>query len=183
MKEWKEKTLTHAGKEVLIKSVIHAISSYSMNCFFLFPITTCQEIERATARFFWGSTIEDRKCHQAGWDILTTAKAQGGVGFRELHFFNLAILAKQVWSLLHHTDSLSYRIFKAKYFSSGDFFQANLGYKPSYPWRSLLSSKEIIQEGSAQRVGDGRSINIFNDRWIGIETLQRPNQERQVEEE
>lgn len=121
MKDWKEKNLLQAGKEVLIKAIIQAIPAYSMNCF-LFPFTICQEIERATARFFWGSTIEDKKCHWAGWDILTTLKAKGGVGFRELHFLNLAMLAKQVWSLLQQPESLSYRILQAKYFPRHSFF-------------------------------------------------------------
>lgn len=76
MRDWKEKTLSQARKEVLIKTVIQAIPSYAMNCF-LFPLTLCQEIEKASARFFWGSTIEERKCHWAGWDILTTSKAKG----------------------------------------------------------------------------------------------------------
>lgn len=59
LKDGKDKTLSQAGKEVLIKAVVQAIPSYSMNCFLL-PITTCQEIEKATARFFWGATEKER---------------------------------------------------------------------------------------------------------------------------
>lgn len=66
MKDWKEKSLSQAGKEVLIKEVIQAIPTYSMNCFLL-PLTTCQDIEQATTRFFWNSTLEDRKNHWAAW--------------------------------------------------------------------------------------------------------------------
>lgn len=93
MKEWKEQSLSQAGREILIKMVLQAIPSYSMNCFML-PITTCQEIEKASARFFWGSTFEDRKMHWATWDILTTTKANGGIGFKEIYFFNIAMLCK-----------------------------------------------------------------------------------------
>lgn len=140
MKDWKEKSLSQAGKEVLIKAVIQAIPSYSMNCFLL-PITTCQEIERATARFFWGSSLEERKYHWTGWDILTKKKVNGGIGFKELHLFNLAMLAKQVWILLQHPKSLSYRLLKAKYFPQRELLEAEVGYQPSYLWRSLLAAK------------------------------------------
>lgn len=40
MKDWKEKNLSQAGREVLIKSVIQSIPSYVMNCFLL-PVTLC----------------------------------------------------------------------------------------------------------------------------------------------
>lgn len=126
-----------------------------MNCFLL-PLTTCQEIERATARFFWGSTIEDRKYHWAKWETLTTSKASGGIGFRELHLFNLAMLAKQFWGLLQHPESTTYRILKAKYFPRNDMIDAQIGFKPSFLWRSLFASKQLVQAGMAWRIGDGK---------------------------
>ena len=39
---WKEKLLTHAGKEVLMKSVAQAVPSYTMSCFLL-PKKLCGE--------------------------------------------------------------------------------------------------------------------------------------------
>lgn len=75
MKDWKEKFLSQGGKEVLLKSVIQSTPSYVMNCFLL-PTTLCQDIEKATAIFFWGSTLEDRKCYWGRWDVLTTSKAK-----------------------------------------------------------------------------------------------------------
>lgn len=50
-----------------------------------------------------------------------------------------------------------------------DWLKADLGYKPSYLWRSLLAARPLIEEGHAWRIGDGRSVSIWNDRWIGIE--------------
>lgn len=173
MKEWKEKSLSQAGKEVLIKSVIQSIPSYTMNCF-LFPITLCQEIEQATARFFWGSSIEERKSHWAKWDILTSPKAKGGLGFREIHYFNIAMLAKQLWGLLQNPNSQIQRILKAKYYKRSDLMNAQLGYKPSYLWRSLLASRDIIREGTAWRVGNGESIATLTDKWVGVNQYQIP---------
>lgn len=171
MKDWKEKSLSQAGKEVLLKAVIQAIPTYAMNCF-LFPLTFCQEIEKASARSFWGSTIENRKCHWAGWDVLTTSKAMGGIGFRELHYFNVAMLAKQLWRILHQPNSLAAQILKAKYFRRNELLQAQLGFKPSYLWRSLLAARDLVLYGSAWRVGNGKEISIRNDRWVGVEDPQ-----------
>ena len=48
-------------------------------------------------------------------------KETGGLGFRDLQSFNLAMLAKQGWRLIQNEDSLVSRILRAKYYSNGDF--------------------------------------------------------------
>jgi hypothetical protein len=53
-------------------------------------------------------------------------KRQGGMGFRDIHCFNLALLAKQAWRLLDNPDSLCVTILRAKYFPDGDLMTASL---------------------------------------------------------
>ncbi|XP_075499819.1 uncharacterized protein LOC142538372 [Primulina tabacum] len=44
--------------------------------------------------------------------------------------------------------------------------EAGVGSNPSYVWRSMLWSREIIQRGLCWRVGNGQSIRAFADPWI-----------------
>ena len=44
LKGWKEKLLSQAGREILIKAVAQAIPTYSMSCFKL-PNRLCQDLE------------------------------------------------------------------------------------------------------------------------------------------
>lgn len=53
LKGWKERALSRAGREVLVKSVLQAIPTYVMSCFSL-PTSLCEEIEVMINRFFWG---------------------------------------------------------------------------------------------------------------------------------
>ena len=56
-------------------------------------------------------------------------KACGGMGFKQLKQFNLAILTKQGWRLQVGHNSLVCHVFKAKYFSDCDFVHASIGKK------------------------------------------------------
>ena len=90
---WKEKILTPARKEVLIKSVAQAIPSYTMSCFLL-PKNLCDELTRVIKQFCWGQTGNEKKISWLNWDMVCKPKDSGGLGFHELRSFNLALLAK-----------------------------------------------------------------------------------------
>ncbi len=59
---WKEKLLSQAGKEILIKVVAQAVPTYSMGCSKL-PQSLCQDIEIMIRQFYWGQTGDKRKIH------------------------------------------------------------------------------------------------------------------------
>ena len=61
------------------------------------------------------------------WDKMCAPKEEGGLGFRDLKAFNLALWAKQGWRLQTCTNSFVHRVFKAQYFPTGDFRSVELG--------------------------------------------------------
>ena len=93
-------------------------------------------------------------------------KAQGGMSFRNLQAFNKAMLAKQLWRILQNPNSLVARVLKAKYFPTGDILNANLGSSPSYSWRSIHNSLGVVRKGTQWRVGNGKLIHIWEDKWL-----------------
>ena len=48
---WKEKLLSQAGREILLKAVVQAIPTFAMSCFKL-PVGLCDEIEELIRKFF-----------------------------------------------------------------------------------------------------------------------------------
>ena len=76
------------------------------------------------------------------------------------------MLAKQAWQLIHETHLLFYRVYKAQYFPSCSFLEADLETNPSFVWRSLLQARDVIQEGPVWQVGDGRMIGVNIHKWL-----------------
>lgn len=138
LKGWKSKNMSQSGGEVLIKSVIQAISSFAMQCFLLPSLIN--SIISSIRKFFGGGDSETRHIHWKAWDVITKSKDEGGLGFKNLHATNLAFLAKQGWRLLMNPNSFWARIMRGLYFPNGSFMTARKGCKPSWFWH--YSSRE-----------------------------------------
>lgn len=78
-----EKLLAGSGKEVLIKSVVQAIPTYSMSVFKL-PRGLCEHITSLIRKFWWGSKAGERKTAWVAWDDMIMPKYKGGLGFRDI---------------------------------------------------------------------------------------------------
>lgn len=162
---WKEKTLSSGGKEVLIKSVAQAMPLYVMNLF-LHPETLIDDIHKALNLFWWGDGVKENPIRWCSWEKMCVSKFRGGLGFRHLGLFNKCLLAKQVWRLITSPTTLAARVLKARYFPISTFFNASVGYRPSYIWRSFLAVKELVQKGCKWNIGDGRNVNVWEDFWL-----------------
>ena len=90
----------------------------------------------------------------------------GGLGFRDMEIYNLALLAKQVWRILCDPNTLSARLLKAVYFPASDILSAQVGSRPSQIWRSLCEGRDILRTGLIKHIGDGENTNIWNDNWL-----------------
>lgn len=128
---WKQKLLSFAGREVLLKVVVQAAPTYVMSLFKL-PTGFCHDLRRLMARFWWGGKDEEKEIHWVSWDNLCSTKKEGGLGFRNMEDFNMAMLAKQGWRLMCNTGLLANKILKARYFPNSSFLESSLGSRPSY---------------------------------------------------
>jgi hypothetical protein len=162
---WKEKQLSIGGKEILLKAVAQAIPVYAMSVF-LVPKGVCKKVMDAIMKFWWGDDENSNKMHWFAWWKLCYLKSEGGVGFRDFHLFNLAMLAKQTWRLITEPESLCAQVLRAKYYPHGDILKAGPKAGSSFTWQSIFVGVATFKSGYVWRVGNGEKINIWQDPWI-----------------
>ncbi|CAM8900015.1 unnamed protein product [Rhodiola kirilowii] len=144
--DWKHRLLSGAGREVLIKLVLQSIPIYAMSCYKI-HLSICKKLAGDIIRFWWHE-VKNRGIHWLRAAKLYEEKQFGGLGFKNIELMNLALLAKQGWRIMTTPELLVSKIFKAKYFPSSDIFNASGGTRPSYAWRGILESLEILKYGA-----------------------------------
>jgi hypothetical protein len=170
---WKERMLTKAGKDILIKACVQAIPTFAMSCFDLTK-SLCDEMSMMICRYWWAQQEKENKVHWLSWETLTKPKAEGGLGFRDLYGFNMAMLARQGWRMLTNPESLCARVLKAKYFPNTSILEAKPIGGISYAWRSILKGIKLMKEGLIWRIGNGELVNIWSDAWLPREGSRQP---------
>ncbi|KAL0327821.1 UNVERIFIED_CONTAM: putative mitochondrial protein [Sesamum angustifolium] len=112
----------------------------------LHSVIILQRVARSKRELF--RVIRDRiwtkitKWHEK----LLSQAGGGGLGFRQLQLFNLAMLAKQLWRILKQLETLLSWVLKAKYFPTRGIFSVSLGRHPSFTWSSVMAAHNLLQK-------------------------------------
>jgi hypothetical protein len=165
LNELSDRLASRAGKETLLKSVIQDIPTFVMSCFEI-PVANCDSMRKTIANHWWGMENGKRKLHWRSWEWLSTPKALGGMGFRDLPLFNQAMLGRQCWRLLTNQTSLCARVLKARYYPDCDFWDAPKPRSSSYTWRNIQFGMKLLKKGIRWGIDDGKKTRILSDNWI-----------------
>jgi hypothetical protein len=112
---------------------------------FKLPKLVIKGITYAMSRYWWGDEDNQKHMHWFARWKMWVPKNKGGMGFRHLHCFNPAMLAKQAWRLLCGLDSLCAQILGAKYYPNGDLINAEL--KKGSSWQIIWAGIQTLKIG------------------------------------
>ncbi|CAB4291403.1 unnamed protein product [Prunus armeniaca] len=112
------------------------------------------------ARFWWKSHTDKNDIHWASWTKLSQLKKAGGLGFRDLQCFNMALLAKIGWRILHNPSSLLACSLHDKYFVGASFLTATSQKSSSWGWKGILQGRRLLESGLHWRIGDDTTVQV-----------------------
>lgn len=108
------------------------------------------------SHFWWGDGDNKERMHWMVWWKMCVPKIKGGMGFRDMHCFNLAMLTKKAWHLIDNLDSLCATIFRFSISLMWNLLNATLKKGASFNWLYYGWCEHLQSMDTFWRVGDGK---------------------------
>ncbi|GKD39836.1 hypothetical protein Tco_1260043, partial [Tanacetum coccineum] len=103
--DWKNKSLSFAGRVQLCKSVISSMHVY-WDSVLMIPTSILLDIEQLIRGFPWCNGKLKRGKAKVAWNDICLPKSEGGLGIRSLELFNIALMTTHIWNIVSNKEPL-----------------------------------------------------------------------------
>ncbi|GJW20732.1 RNA-directed DNA polymerase, eukaryota, reverse transcriptase zinc-binding domain protein [Tanacetum coccineum] len=106
-----------------------------------------------------------RGAAKVSWKDICTPKSQGGLGIKRLGPWNEALLCKHLWNVIVKKESLWVKWINTVKLKDRSIWEIDIKDSDSGTWKAMLNLRSNIRESVWKKLGDGRSNNIWFDKW------------------
>ncbi|GJV54644.1 hypothetical protein Tco_1455649 [Tanacetum coccineum] len=170
IQDWKNKSLSIAGRLQLIHSILGSMHIYWASVFIL-PTRVLLNIEQLMRQFLWCHGSSGKGKSKVAWEIVCLPKHEGGLGIRRLECFNSALMASHIWKLLTLKESLWVKWIHEYKLKGRNFWDFPMRGNMSWGWRKILKLRPIIRKFIWSKIGNGRNTSLWFDTWADFEPL------------
>lgn len=153
LRTWGVRSLSYAGRAQLVNSVLLNLHSYWASILVL-PKKVIEGVITACRNYLWDGKMSSSKTPLIAWDLICRDKKMGGLGYKESHTWNLALLGKYIWSIATKADNLWVKWVDHVYLKGKDWKQYVPNTSVSWYWRQLTHIKDSFRSGYS------------GDRWV-----------------
>ncbi|RVX02510.1 LINE-1 reverse transcriptase-like [Vitis vinifera] len=120
-----------------------------------------------------GGGALDQKPHLVRWNLVCLERKKGGLGVRNLALMNKALLGKWNWRFAIEREVLWKKVISHKYGveEGGWCTRAERGRYGVGLWKAIRKEWLGMYSSLAFRVGNGRRVRFWKDKWCGDEPL------------
>ncbi|KAJ9536539.1 hypothetical protein OSB04_un000291 [Centaurea solstitialis] len=162
---WKSKFLSFAGRRQLIISVLQSLQLYWM-AVYVFPSVVTHQLEALFRDFLWAQGDSSKGKCKVAWSLVCRPRECGGLGIKRLGVWNRAIVAKNLWAVMTKQNTLWVRWIYAHVLRDANFWFARKNGRWSWMFSKMMALRSELRPFVSVRVGDGRLLNAWEDRWL-----------------
>ncbi|KAK3189547.1 hypothetical protein Dsin_029108 [Dipteronia sinensis] len=135
---WLNRGLSYAGRLQLIVSVLTSLQVFCAS---------------------------DSKGAKICWLDICLPKKEGGLGIKDLSFWNKALLIRHIWILSYGTNNLWSSWIKAYHLKDSNLWETKTPCTCSWNWRKLLHLRPLVRLLIQHYIGNGSSTSLWFDNW------------------
>ncbi|KAG2243487.1 hypothetical protein Bca52824_094670 [Brassica carinata] len=170
---WATKSLSFAGRCLLIKTVVTGTVNFWTSTFLL-PRGCIKRIESLCSRFLWSGKTDRRATAKVSWKIVCLPKPEGGLGLRNFRLWNITLLLRLAWLLFSGSNSLWVAWHREHNCpTSYSFWSQTETQTMSWNWRCILRLRDLISRFITSNVHNGCNTSL----WNGTRNLRIPIEE------
>uniref|UniRef100_A0A2N9FH95 Reverse transcriptase domain-containing protein n=1 Tax=Fagus sylvatica TaxID=28930 RepID=A0A2N9FH95_FAGSY len=155
---WKRLYLSKGGKLTLLRSTLSSIPTYFLSLFHL-PAGVATRLEKIQRDFLWSGLGEAQKMHLVNWTQICKPVQGGGLGVKNLRWFNKALRGKWLWRYGTERDAYWRKVVEIKYgmLTGGKLWRLSMG---------VCGVGGVLKRVMARmRVDIGDKVQFWHDTW------------------
>ncbi|GJX96968.1 peptidase C48, SUMO/sentrin/Ubl1 [Tanacetum coccineum] len=137
LSDWKNKSLSYAGRK----------------------------IETLFKGFLWCNGDLTRGKARVAWKEVCMPKDRGGLGLKPLDLWNKTLLIKHLWNSVASKESLWVKWINTVKLKGKSIWDTQCYANDSWCWKTILSLRTLVINHIRYKIGNGRSISVWYDRW------------------
>ncbi|KAK9071869.1 hypothetical protein SSX86_008299 [Deinandra increscens subsp. villosa] len=168
--DWKNKSLSFAGRLQLIKSVLASMQVYWASVFLL-PISIIEDIERIINKFLWTQTDNCKGKVRVSWNEVCFPKSQGGLGIKSLKVRNKALVSKLVWNIISGKENIWTKWIQTHRLEGRSLWEIPDKRDKCWSWRNIMKCRDVVWPHCYTQIGNGETTSVWFDMWHPLSPL------------
>lgn len=171
---WSSKSLSFAGRLLLIKTVIAGINTFWCSTFIL-PKACVNRINSLCGVFLWKGNVESHHTARVSWAVVTKPKEEGGLGIKDLSTWNKACCLKLIWLLFFQSGSIWVAWFVAEVLQGNlsNLWTTMPNRRFSWQVNKLLKLSPLLYQWIKLRVSNGINCRFWTDNWSSLGSMRQ----------
>lgn len=117
--------------------------------------------------FLWSGFCDRKVIPLVAWKQICLPKNEGGLGMKQIRAWNVAAIAKNLWNICLHKETLWVRWIHQIYIKGSSIWDLQEPQDCSWSLRKILQIRDIFRDHIKVSIGDGTQTLLFHDNWLG----------------